>query len=131
MAGLTTKQERFITAWQTLDSASAVAKELGLSVNSVNAQASKLRNPEFVKVQKQDSGDPVFRTVDGRETIDTQNAKTDSQGKPVRVLVYQKDGHDSKVIKREGIPLKKMMRDSGIDVAAATALIAKLASKNG
>jgi hypothetical protein len=118
----------FIRAHENSNSIAEVAEATGLTEASVQARASKYRNPEYEMTPKRDSeGNIVFKTDDGSETTDESEAKLNSQGKPIRVMIRAlRNGQP--IVKREAIPLKKFPKGGGsrVNVDEALALLAEL-----
>jgi len=127
----------FLRAWQTSETTKEVSEKTGKTVATCSAYASKLRQTEYRMKDKVDKDDnTVYKSkVAGEETTDKAKAATHGgngpqSGKPKVIRVFQKDASGQKIVKRKGIPLKKMPKGGGgesLDWDAAMALIDELA----
>ena len=97
----------FIKAHETSDSIQQVSQKTGLTEASVQARASKYRNPEYKMSPKlNDEGKIIYRREGGGETTDNSQARVNSQGKLIRVMVRELDKNNQPIVKRQAIPLK-------------------------
>lgn len=122
----------FIRAHESSNSSAEVSQKTGLTEASVQAKASKFRNPEYFMVQKtDDKGRGLYRTDTGGETTDVKKAKRNSQNKPIQILIKKLDADGTPIVKRQAIPLKMFPRGGGsrIDVNGALALLEELRSE--
>lgn len=119
----------FVRAHTESDSIREVAEKTGLTEQSVQARASKYRQPEYKMTPKLNAqGEVLYRTEDGGETTDKAKAKHTKQGKAIKVMVRELDGNGQPIVTRKAINLKKFPKGGGtrLDVDAANALIAEL-----
>ena len=127
----TTDYLAFIKVWQTSPDVATVAKRLDCTPESAQARASKYRQTEYAMQDKTENGQTVYFDAEGKETTDKEKAAM-TGGKnpqPKVVRIRQKDEKGKDIVKRRGIPLKKMPKgNKQIDVDAALALIESLAN---